>query len=112
MDAFAALADPRRRQIIELLANAGRLSATDISDRFQITPSAISQHLKILREARLVAMEKRKQQRIYQINPQAMSEVEGWAQKMTERWQARYSALDEILETEKQKLKKGNKDNE
>ena len=112
MDAFAALADPRRRQIIELLANAGRLSATDISDRFQITPSAISQHLKILREARLVAMEKRKQQRIYQINPQAMSEVEGWARKMTERWQARYSALDEILETEKQKLKKGNKDNE
>ena len=113
MDAFAALADPRRRQIIELLANAGRLSATDISDRFQITPSAISQHLKILREARLVAMEKRKQQRIYQINPQAMSEVEGWAQKMTERWQARYSALDEILESEKHKLiKKGNEDHE
>ena len=55
-------------------------------------------------------MEKRKQQRIYQINPQAMAEVEGWARKMTERWQARYSALDEILETEKQKLKKGNKD--
>ncbi len=112
MDAFAALADPTRRQIIELLASSGQMSATDISDRFQISAPAISQHLKVLREARLVAMEKRKQQRMYQINPQAMSEVERWAQKMTERWQARYRALDEILEAEKQKIKKGNGDHE
>ena len=112
MDAFAALADPTRRQIIEMLASSGQMSATDISDRFQISAPAISQHLKILREARLVAMEKRKQQRIYQINPQAMSEVEGWVQKMTERWEARYRALDEVLEVEKQKLKKGKTDHE
>jgi DNA-binding transcriptional ArsR family regulator len=112
MDAFAALADPTRRQIIELLANRGEMSATDIADRFKISAPAISQHLKILREARLVAMEKRKQQRIYQINPQAMSEVEGWAQKMTERWEARYRALDEVLAVQKQKLKKGKGENE
>ncbi len=80
------------------------MSATAIADRFRISAPAISQHLKILREARLVAMEKRKQQRIYQLNPQGMSEVEGWAQTMAERWQARYRALDEILEVEKQKL--------
>ena len=112
MDAFAALADPTRRQIIELLASKGQLSATDISDRFKISAPAISQHLKILRETRLLAMEKRKQQRLYQINPEAMSEVEGWVAKMTERWEARYRALDEVLDVEQQKLKKGKEDNE
>ena len=109
IDAFAALADPTRRQIIELLANRGQMPATDIADQFSISAPAISQHLKILREARVLAMEKRKQQRIYQINPQAMSDVAGWARQMSERWQARYRVLDEILEVEKQKLlKKGN----
>jgi DNA-binding transcriptional ArsR family regulator len=104
MDAFAALADPTRRHIIELLASSGEMSATDISDRFQISAPAISQHLKLLREAGLVTVEKRKQQRIYRLNPQAMADVEGWAQRMAERWQARYRLLDDILEIEKQKL--------
>jgi DNA-binding transcriptional ArsR family regulator len=113
MDKFSALADPTRRQIIELLAGHGEMSATDISDQFKMSAPAISQHLKVLREAQVVRMEKRGQQRIYRLNPDTMSEVEGWAQKIAERWQARYSALDEILETEKQKLvKKGNEDHE
>jgi DNA-binding transcriptional ArsR family regulator len=99
-------------QIIELLASRGALSATDISGRFPISAPAISQHLKILRETRLVAMQKRKQQRIYQLNPQAMSEFEQWVRALTERWEARYRALDEILEVEKHKAKKGDKQNE
>ena len=104
---FYALAEPTRRDIIELLASNGQLSATDISDNFAVSAPAISQHLKVLREANFVRVEKRAQQRIYRINPEAMSEIEGWVQEMTKQWNARFNVLDKILEAEKRKLKKG-----
>jgi DNA-binding transcriptional ArsR family regulator len=104
---FDALAEPTRRGIIELLANKGQLSATDICDNFDVSPPAISQHLKVLRKANFVHVEKRAQQRIYQINPDAMSEIEEWAQKMTKHWNARFNVLDKILEAEKKTPKSG-----
>jgi DNA-binding transcriptional ArsR family regulator len=61
MDKFHALAESTRRKIIEMLAREGALTATEICEEFQVSPSAISQHLKILREANLVRMEKRAQ---------------------------------------------------
>ncbi len=103
---FYALAEPTRRNIIELLANNGQLSATDISDNFSVSAPAISQHLKVLREANFVRVEKRAQQRIYNINPAAISEIEGWVQKIIEHWNARFDALDKVLELEKEKIKK------
>jgi DNA-binding transcriptional ArsR family regulator len=107
MDRFSALADPTRRRIIELLASRGQLSATDIYDKFQASAPAISQHLQVLREAKLVSMEKRAQQHIYRMNPAGMSEIEKWVQKMTGRWNARFNVLDKILEAEKKKIMKG-----
>ena len=103
MDEFAALADPIRREIVELLAKRGRLSATEISNQFSITAQAISQHLKILREANVVQMEKRAQQRLYQINPDGMHQMEAWARQIVQLWEQRFSALDALLEEEKQK---------
>jgi DNA-binding transcriptional ArsR family regulator len=105
MDVFDALADPTRRKIIELLARSGQLSATEIYEKFPASPPAISQHLKVLREANLVLVEKRAQQRIYRINPDAMLELEDWARRMTQLWSERFEALDRILEAEKKKLK-------
>ena len=107
---FYALAEPTRRDIIELLASSGQLSATDISDNFAVSAPAISQHLKVLREANFVRVEKRAQQRIYHINPEAMSEIEGWVQQMTKQWNARFNVLDKILEGEKRKLKEAGKE--
>ena len=75
MDVFAAIAQPTRRSILEMLAGSGQLSVADIAGRFRVSPPAISQHLKVLREARLVRMQKRKQQRIYEINPQAVQDT-------------------------------------
>jgi DNA-binding transcriptional ArsR family regulator len=103
MDIFSALAEPTRRSILEILARNGQLSATDISGKFPVSPSAISQHLKVLREAKLVQMEKRAQQRMYQLNPDAMLELEAWARHMTQLWQQRFDALDAVLEAEKKK---------
>ncbi len=107
MDMFGALADPTRRTILELLASSGELSATALYEHFPVSPQAVSQHLKVLREAHLVEMEKRAQQHVYRLNPQTLSQFEAWVQQMKQRWEERFAALDTVLESEKQKLVKG-----
>ena len=102
MDIFYALAEPTRRKILELLASKGQLSATEIYDNFAVSPPAISQHLKVLREAKLVMMEKRAQQRIYRVNPEAMLELEDWAKQLAQLWNQRFDALDELVKVEKE----------
>src|SRR5437660_7055784 len=106
MDMFVALADPTRRQILELLATHGELPATAIYEHFPVSPQAVSQHLKVLREAHLVEMEKQAQKRLYRLNPHTLSQFEAWVQQLQQRWEERFSALDNILEREKQKLVK------
>jgi DNA-binding transcriptional ArsR family regulator len=86
-----------------MLAANGQLSATEIYDQFPASRPAISQHLKVLREAKLVKVEKRAQQRIYRINPEAMLEVEAWARRLAQIWQQRFDALDALLKAEQQK---------
>ncbi len=76
MDMFVALSDPKRRAILEILAICGKLSATDIYEQFSVSPQAISQHLKVLREAQLVVMEKHAQKHLYSLNPQTLSQFE------------------------------------
>jgi len=109
MDVFEALAAPTRREIIEMLSSKGRLSATDISGRFDASAPAISQHLKILREAKLVRVERQGQLRIYQIDPKGMAEIEEWSQRMTRLWNKRFDALEKVLQVEKEKLKASTK---
>ena len=105
MDMFSALAEPRRRTIIELLVEHGQMSATDIYNKFDISHPAISQHLKILREANVIHVEKRAQQRLYKINDASIHEIEKWITSLTDRLDARYSRLDKVLEEEKKKVK-------
>jgi DNA-binding transcriptional ArsR family regulator len=112
MDKFSALADPNRRKIIELLAKQGQLSATQIYEHFQVSPQAISQHLKVLREANLVQVEKRAQQRIYRIDTGAMLDLEGWARNMRQLWDERFDALEKVLEAEKNRLKEATDEQE
>jgi DNA-binding transcriptional ArsR family regulator len=102
MDMFSALAEPNRRSILETLASNGQLSATAISRKFHVSPPAISQHLKILREAGLVRMEKRAQQHLYSINSDAMHELEGWARRMAEQYERRYDALERLVKEQEQ----------
>jgi DNA-binding transcriptional ArsR family regulator len=86
MDMFHALAEPTRRSILEMLGSKGQLSATEIGAQFPVSPPAISQHLKVLREANLVLMEKRAQHRLYRINPDALLELQDWTRQITEMW--------------------------
>ena len=101
MDMFVALSDPIRRAILEILATHGELSATDIYEQFSVSPQAISQHLKVLREANLVMMEKKAQKHLYSLNPQTLSQFEAWVQHMRLGWEERFAALDKVLETVK-----------
>jgi DNA-binding transcriptional ArsR family regulator len=106
MDIFSALADPTRRSILEMLAGNDGFPASEIHDKFQVSPQAISQHLKILREANLVHVEKKAQQRIYRINTDAMVELEEWSKSMRHRWSRRLDALDAVLKAEMKKTVK------
>lgn len=105
MDTFAALGDPTRRSILEMLARKGQLSATEIYGNFRSSHPAISQHLKVLRDANLVHVTRRAQQRIYAINPDPLLQMEGWIKRMTEMYDERYEALDRVLAAEKEKLR-------
>jgi len=109
MDMFVALADPTRRTILEILASSGELAATAIYEHFPVSPQAVSQHLKVLREARLVEMEKRAQKHVYRLNPQTLSQFEAWVRQTKQMWEERFAALDQVLESEK-KLVKGDED--
>ena len=84
-----------------MLAQNGPMPASEICANFKATPPAISQHLKILREANLVLVEKRAQQRIYRINPASVHEVVDWARQIAQLWNERFDALDQVLEAEK-----------
>jgi uncharacterized protein YndB with AHSA1/START domain/DNA-binding transcriptional ArsR family regulator len=101
MDIFSALADSTRRSILELLASSGPLSVKEIYAHFPVSAPAISQHLKVLKEANLVQMEKRAQHRLYQINPDALFELDAWSRHITQLWNQRFDVLERVLEEEK-----------
>jgi DNA-binding transcriptional ArsR family regulator len=103
MDVFIAVSDPTRRKILELLAERGQLSATEIYLEFNVSHPAISQHLKILRQAGLVKVEKHAQQRIYKINPHTVLALEDWTKQLAQQWNQRLDMLEEIIKQEKEK---------
>ena len=90
---FAALADPTRRRIIEMLAR-GPLSVGEIAARFTVSPSAVSQHLKVLRTAKLVRARVAAQQRIYELDTEGLAEIESWLDGVGPLWQKRLEALE------------------
>ena len=96
MLSFAALADPTRREIVELLAS-GELPAGDIGRRFPISAPAVSQHLRMLREAGLVQVRVEGQRRIYRLNPDGLAAVDAWLDKMRSFWSRRLDRLDQEL---------------
>jgi DNA-binding transcriptional ArsR family regulator len=100
MDTFAVLAEPRRRRVVEILAHRGKLSASQICAEFDVTPQAISQHLRVLREANVIQMEKSAQRRLFSFNPRSMNQIQAWASTMTHAWNGRLERLDKALKEE------------
>lgn len=96
MQSLAALSDPTRRRIVELLAERER-SAGELVDAFDMSAPAISQHLKVLREAGLVLSRAEGQSRIQSLNPAGFRELEVWLEKTRSVWSARLDALEREL---------------
>ena len=100
MDALHALAEPRRRRVVEILAHRGQLSASEICDEFDVSPQAISQHLRVLREAHVIQMEKRAQRRLYTLDTRSMQQIQAWAAEMAKLWISRLNRLEDALKEE------------
>jgi DNA-binding transcriptional ArsR family regulator len=97
-DRFAALADGTRRHLLERLATADR-SVTDLMAGLDISQAAVSQHLRVLREAGLVTARKEGRHRYYQLRPAALTELRDWLDELERFWQARLAALGDYLAT-------------
>jgi DNA-binding transcriptional ArsR family regulator len=96
MQSFAALADPTRQQIVQMLAK-GALSSGDIAGRFKVTAPAISQHLKTLRDAGLVRVRKDAQRRIYELDQNGVGELADWVNELRRFWAGKLDALETEL---------------
>jgi DNA-binding transcriptional ArsR family regulator len=93
---FTALADPTRRQIVEMLAD-GERTAGAIAKQFEVSGPAISQHLKVLREARLVRVRADAQRRIYALDAAGIGELDAWLSNIRRFWRGRLDALEREL---------------
>ena len=96
-DVFAAIGDPTRRKLLDMLS-AQSLAAGEIAMRFEVSRPAISQHLRILRRAKLVAVQKRGREHIYRVDPEPLREVYDWVEHYTEFWNGKMGALGEYLD--------------
>ena len=97
MDQFTALAHPKRRQIVEMLTS-GELAAGDIARRFDVTPAAVSQHLKVLQAAELVRVRVDGQRRMYSLDPAGFSDISEWLDGIGRFWTERLDILKRELE--------------
>ncbi len=97
VDVFVAIASPVRRALLATLTG-GPLPVRDIAAGFSISRPAVSQHLRILKEASLVSEERVGRERRYQLNAKPLREVEQWLTHYERFWRARLDALRDALE--------------
>jgi len=95
-DRFAALADGTRRHLLERLATADR-PVTELVTGLDISQAAVSQHLRVLRDAGLVTARKQGRHRYYQLRPAALTELREWLDELEQFWHARLAALGDYL---------------
>jgi DNA-binding transcriptional ArsR family regulator len=104
IETFAALAEPNRYRIVELL-RAGPRPVNDIGERLQLTQPQVSKHLRVLKEAGLVDVEPRAQQRLYELRSQPLLQLHNWLERYRELWDERFEKLDQVIEDIKKKEK-------
>jgi DNA-binding transcriptional ArsR family regulator len=96
-DPFRAIADPTRRAILDRLRR-GPVAAGSLASAFEQSRPAISKHLRVLREARIVVEEKRGRERLYRLTPEALREVAAWIEDYRTFWHTSLDTLKHYLE--------------
>jgi len=97
MTAYAAVAEPHRREILDLL-RGGERSVNDLVTRLRISQPGVSKHLRVLREAGLVEVRPDGRKRWYGLRPQPLEEVDEWLTPYRAFWSERLDALERHLE--------------
>jgi DNA-binding transcriptional ArsR family regulator len=105
MQIVAALADPTRLRIFELIAR-GEKTVGEIVDEFSFKPPTISQHLQVLKQAKLVSVRAEGQKRIYAVDETGLKEIEAWMQKQKTHWNQKLDALERHLDAKAKPRKK------
>ena len=105
MQCLAAIADPTRRRIVELLAARDR-TAGELVEEFDLSGPAISQHLNVLRAAGLVVTRAEGQSRIQSLNPAGLDDLEAWLQRTRQFWSRRIDALERELRADDERNRK------
>jgi DNA-binding transcriptional ArsR family regulator len=101
-DAFNAVAEPRRRQILDLLAG-GERPVNDLVQLLGLGQPQVSKHLRVLREVGAVDVRDHGRQRLYRLNGHALKPIHDWVKGYERFWSERFEALDDVLEDLKQK---------
>src|SRR5215211_7210876 len=101
-DAFNAVAEPRRRQILDALAG-GERPVNDLVRLLGMAQPQVSKHLRVLREVGAVEVRDQGRQRLYRLNGQALKPIHDWVKAYERTWSERFEALDVVLEDLKQK---------
>ena len=101
-DAFNAVAEPRRRQILDVLAG-GDCRVNDLVSLLEIPQPQVSKHLKVLREVGLVQVRKEGRERVYQLEGQSLKPIHDWVKNYERMWSDRFDALDQVLDELKSK---------
>ena len=101
-DVFQAIADPVRREIIDILSES-ELSVNEVAERFEISRPAISKHLKILDECGIVTISKRGRERFCYVNHQNLIPAFLWVEKYHKQWEKRINSFEEYVNQLKNK---------
>lgn len=96
-DAFNAVAEPRRREIIDALAD-GEMAVNDLVSLLDLAQPQVSKHLKVLREVGLVDVREAGRQRLYRLNGEPLKPIHDWVRAFEQTWNDRFDALDDVLE--------------
>ena len=102
---FSALADPTRRKIVERLSRQAEVPVSELARPFQMSLPAISRHLRILEDARLIRRERQGRVHQIRINENGLGDVQKWIARYAQAWEARFDAMDQILKSKSQKKK-------
>ena len=100
-DAFNALAEPRRRQILDLLAG-GERPVGDLVRVLELAQPQVSKHLRVLREVGAVDVREEGRRRLYRVNGHALKPIHDWVKNYERSWSDRFDRLDVVLENLKQ----------
>jgi DNA-binding transcriptional ArsR family regulator len=101
-DAFNAIAEPRRRQILDVLAE-GERPVNDLVRRLGLGQPQVSKHLRVLREVGAVDVRSQGRERLYRLNGRALKPIHDWVKDYEQTWSDRFELMDDVLDDLKQK---------